>query len=444
MKRSVYIVWSLGLAATVLAWTFILYKEKAGSSRQANTPPNRVRSYGIGRYVTDIRVGWCNNDGHIIESNPFTDSLTVTVFLQNFDGWLLAQARGDQRLLPEDLKSEELQNYLSLVELRKSSRLSAEQAASLQTLQIKINHWMLHERSNLRLMIAGQVFETIPPFDATAPPTYGSGDFEGETYNRVVFHLEAPSDPKELEKWRAIIRTAGPTCDAQVSLARPIAGASDALRMPTLVNADAIYTAGAKPVYRSLPLVPPFRQGAAITAVIFTICAVLAAALGTSALRDIRGAGLVPDRHAPWSLSRVVFAWWLTICVGCFAYLWALMGEYRNILSGSAPLLLGIQGTTLLVATRFRATQTTGGSQGFFTDLISEGAEPEIARLQMLVWNFILGIVFIWQSVFQWTMPTFDPTLMTLLGISSATYVGFKLAANPEKIDRPKKGQPVK
>ena len=162
MKRSVYIVWSLGLAATVLAWTFILYKEKAGSSRQANTPPNRARSYGIGRYVTDIRVGWCNNDGHIIESNPFTDSLTLTVFLQNFDGWLLAQARGDQRLLPEDLKSEELQNYLSLVELRKSSRLSAEQAASLQTLQIKINHWMLHERSNLRLMIAGQVFETIP------------------------------------------------------------------------------------------------------------------------------------------------------------------------------------------------------------------------------------------------------------------------------------------
>ncbi len=49
---------------------------------------------------------------------------------------------------------------------------------------------------------------------------------------------------------------------------------------------------------------PPFRQGAAITAVIFTICAVFAAALGTSALRDIRGAVLAPDQDAPWSLSR--------------------------------------------------------------------------------------------------------------------------------------------
>lgn len=427
MKRTVYIVWGVGLAVILVVWGFIWMKESRRSSDQLKTPPNRVRSYGTEKYVTDIRIGWCNNDGRIIESNLFTDSLTVTVFLQNFDGWLLSKARVDQRLLPEDLKPEELKNYLSLVDLRKSSPLSAEQQAALQPLQVKVNHWMLQERSNLRLMIAGQVFETIPPFDATSPPTYGSGEFEGETYNRVVFHLAAPADPKELEKWRAIIRAVGPTCDAQISLARPIAGTADALRMPTLVNAEATYSSTVKPVYRSLPMVPPMRQGAAITAVVFTICAVFAAALGTSALRDARGAGLEPDQDAPWSLSRVVFAWWLTICVGCFAYLWALMGEHRNILSGSAPLLLGLQGATLLVATGFgRGRPPRRPSQGFFNDLISEGGEPEIARLQMLVWNFILGIVFIWQSIFQWTMPTFDPTLMTLLGISSATYVGFK------------------
>src|SRR6266850_5973166 len=286
MKRTVYIVWGVGLAIILVVWGFIWLKESRRASDQVNTPPNRVRSYGTQKYVTDIRIGWCNNDGHIIESNLFTDSLTVTVFLQNFDGWLLSKARVDQRLLPEDLKPEELKSYVSLTDLRKSSSLSPEQEMALQSLQVKVNHWMLQERSNLRLMIAGQVFETIPPFDATASPTYGSGEFEGETYNRIVFHLAAPKDPIELEKWRAIIRAAGPTVDAQISLARPITGATDALRMPTLVNADAIYSAGAKPVYRSLPLVPPFRQGAATTAVVFTICAVLAAALGTSALRD--------------------------------------------------------------------------------------------------------------------------------------------------------------
>ena len=243
MKRNVYIVWGAGLALLLVVWGFIWLKESRRASDQVNTPPNRVRSYGTQKYVTDIRIGWCNNDGRIIESNLFTDSLTITVFLQNFDGWLLSKARVDQRLLPEDLKPEELKNYLSLADLRKSASLSPEQEMALQSLQVKVNHWMLQERSNLRLMIAGQVFETIPPFDATSPPTYGSGEFEGETYNRVVYHLAAPTDAKELEKWRAIIRAVGPTCDAQISLARPIVGAADALRMPTLVNSQAIYTA---------------------------------------------------------------------------------------------------------------------------------------------------------------------------------------------------------
>ena len=104
------------------------------------------------------------------------------------------------------------------------------------------------------------------------------------------------------------------------------------------------------------------------------------------------------------------------------------MGEHRNILSGSAPILLGIQGTTLALTTKFGRDPNPPASRGFFQDLISESGEPEVSRLQMLVWNGILGVIFLWQSIFQWSMPEFDATLMTLLGISSAAYVGFKLS----------------
>src|ERR1700751_4223089 len=141
MKRTVYIVSGAGFAVMLVVWGFIWLKESRRALDQVNTTPNRVRSYGTEKSVTDIRIGWCNNDGRIIESNLFTDSLTVTVFLQNFDGWLLSKARVDQRLLPEDLKPEELRNYSSLVDLRKSSRLSAEQEMALQPLQVKVNHW---------------------------------------------------------------------------------------------------------------------------------------------------------------------------------------------------------------------------------------------------------------------------------------------------------------
>jgi hypothetical protein len=391
-------------------------------------PPNRAKSYGTGKFVSDVRVGWCNNEGKIIEGNPFTDALTLTVFLQNFDGWLLDQGRTESRILPADLSQEELKHYLALGEARKNSPLPQEGETTYKSIQVKVSQWIVQERSNLRLMIAGNVFASIPPFDATAPPTYGSGEFVGETYNRVVFLLAAPTDPKELEKWRAIIRTAGATCEAQISVARPITGAADSLRMPTLVNADAIYSLGASPVYRSLPLVPRIRQGAAVFAVIFTITLVWATALGTDVLRNAPPQNLAANQQASWSVSRVVLAWWLSICVLSFGYLWAFMGEHRNILSGSAPILLGIQGTTLVLTSKFGRDPNATASRGFFRDLISESGEPEVSRLQMLVWNGILGVIFLWQSIFQWSMPEFDATLMTLLGISSAAYVGFKIA----------------
>jgi hypothetical protein len=200
--------------------------------------------------------------------------------------------------------------------------------------------------------------------------------------------------------------------------------------MPSLVNADAIYGVGAMSIQRRLPLVPPMRQAAAAIAVIFTVAAIVSAAVGTRALReDGRGCGLAKGEEPPWSLARVVFAWWITICVGSFAYLWALMGEHRNILSKTVPLLLGIQGTTMVISAGFARSQAARVSQGFFNDLISERGEPEVSRLQMLIWNVVLGLVFIWQSVFEWKMPEFDATLMTLLGISSTAYVGFKFVS---------------
>src|SRR4051812_16606241 len=111
MKRSVSIIWAAGVIAVLISIGIIYWQQTELSSGDINTPPNRVKSYGTGKYVTDIRNGWSDNEGRIIESNPFTDSLSITVFLQNFDGWLLAQGRTEQRILPEDLKIEELKTY---------------------------------------------------------------------------------------------------------------------------------------------------------------------------------------------------------------------------------------------------------------------------------------------------------------------------------------------
>jgi len=45
----------------------------------------------------------------------------------------------------------------------------------------------------------------------------------------------------------------------------------------------------------------------------------------------------------------------------------------------------------------------------------------------MFVWTLILGVIFV-VKVFKYReLPTFDPTMLALMGITSGTYLGFKL-----------------
>jgi hypothetical protein len=68
-------------------------------------------------------------------------------------------------------------------------------------------------------------------------------------------------------------------------------------------------------------------------------------------------------------------------------------------------------------------------------DLLSDGdasaGESRVItfhRFQIVVWTLILGIVFVSEVLTKLAMPVFDTTLLTLIGISSGTYLGFKVS----------------
>ena len=48
-------------------------------------------------------------------------------------------------------------------------------------------------------------------------------------------------------------------------------------------------------------------------------------------------------------------------------------------------------------------------------------------RLQVLLWTFVLGVVFVASVAHVLSMPEFNTTLLALMGISGATYLGFKM-----------------
>jgi len=66
-------------------------------------------------------------------------------------------------------------------------------------------------------------------------------------------------------------------------------------------------------------------------------------------------------------------------------------------------------------------------TKGFLTDLLTEGTGPSFHRYQMVLFTVILAVIFVAKTASSLVMPDFDITLLGLMGISSGTYLGFKL-----------------
>jgi hypothetical protein len=100
----------------------------------------------------------------------------------------------------------------------------------------------------------------------------------------------------------------------------------------------------------------------------------------------------------------------------------------ENSISSGVLILLGVSfGTTLLAAVSDGTDPTPRVSQGFLSDLLSDGTGPSFHRYQMVLFTVILVVIFVVKVATNLMMPEFDTTLLGLMGISNGTYLGFKL-----------------
>jgi hypothetical protein len=72
-------------------------------------------------------------------------------------------------------------------------------------------------------------------------------------------------------------------------------------------------------------------------------------------------------------------------------------------------------------------------SGGLVKDLLSSNDGVSFHRFQMAVWTIVFGIIFIRSVYRDLTMPDFDASLLGLMGISSGTYIGFKVPEEAAK-----------
>jgi hypothetical protein len=154
-----------------------------------------------------------------------------------------------------------------------------------------------------------------------------------------------------------------------------------------------------------------------------TLVIVLSAAY-TDMLRE---GPAVDGVHQPYSLGRAQMAWWFFLIVLSYSFIWLVTGD-RDTIPPSLLGLMGISAATALAAAAIAKTAARA-SMGWWRDLVADerGSAVALDRLQIVVWTVVLSGVFLSSVIWDLTMPEFNATLLALMGISSGTYIGFKL-----------------
>ncbi|MEH2239148.1 hypothetical protein [Nostoc sp.] len=135
----------------------------------------------------------------------------------------------------------------------------------------------------------------------------------------------------------------------------------------------------------------------------------------------------------PFSLSISQLAFWTFIIFGSYLIIYGITGDYTNILTKQSLILLGINsitafGTSLIDGQGDEKNRKGSQrvSEGFFSDILSDINGVNFHRFQTFIWTVAIGLFFVWEVVKKLAMPEFDETLLTLQGISAATYLGLR------------------
>ncbi len=147
--------------------------------------------------------------------------------------------------------------------------------------------------------------------------------------------------------------------------------------------------------------------------------------------------GSLPVAQRPYSLSLFQMAFWFFLVIVAYVFMWLINDELDSI-TESVLALIGIGAATAIGATLIDKSKAApapempgGKSRGFIRDVLSDAdGSVSLHRFQMFAWTLVLGVIFIASVYKNLAMPQFSTTLLGLMGISSGTYLGFKV---PEK-----------
>ncbi len=243
---------------------------------------------------------------------------------------------------------------------------------------------------------------------------------------KLLFHLRRTDESKQL--WADLFH--------EPPLRRPVTvsvGLEDQLPFPTIFDHDNRL---------GLIIIPKFFG--ILSLAIILISAVLFVFLAKTT-DIIRCSGPQPagGREKRYDLERAQTAFWFFVVTVAYVCLWLVTGDF-NALTPSVLGLIGISGATTLIGNLIKRPKgqesvyvtsesnstidsvVGTASAGFWRDLLSDDDGYSFHRFQIIAWTILLGIIFVYSVYHYVAMPNFSGGLLTLMGISAATYLGFQ------------------
>ncbi|MFZ0797976.1 MAG: hypothetical protein WCA13_09720 [Terriglobales bacterium] len=330
-----------------------------------------------------------------------------------------------------------------------------------------LHNWIYKQKknpSNLRLVIGGYLLANIQP-NSISP--------SGQEYLNFVLQMDT-ADSEDWKAWAAIVDGSRHSHNQLLI---------------TIGTTD-------KQVFESAAVVtvepyPTYWIGL-LAALLLLLGALIYLSAKTDLLRYVVGQRPPAPQRPPFSLGLVQMAFWFYLVVAAYVYI-CVCTLQPHIPMGSVLGLLGISSTTGLAAiyvdkqkeassqsqrndllaeqaalksrlAELSSNSITPGStaegelaqknsrlagveaaisqlppatrpatsHGFVQDVLNDGDSISFHRFQIAIWTIVLGAVFIWAVYRNISMPEFDASLLTLMGISSGTYVGFKFPEKPK------------
>jgi hypothetical protein len=332
-----------------------------------------------------------------------------------------------------------------------------------------LHDWIYRQKKNpgtLRLFIGGYLLTKIAP-SSISP--------ENQEYLNFILQMDT-ANSDDWKAWAAIVDAARHSQDDQLPISIGVADTRDIFESNAVAKI---------PAY-------PNKWPYLLAVFLVLLAALIYLAISTDLLRyAIREKPALPLR-SPYSLALVQMAFWFYLVVAAYAYICVSTNQI-HIPMGSVLGLLGISSTTGLAAVfvdkqkeassraqrssllreqaalsariaelrvaaitsgsaaeaelaqkqsrlseveaalaQLPAPQSASATGGFIQDVLNDGDGISFHRFQIAIWTIVLGTVFVWAVYRNMSMPEFDASLLTLMGISSGTYVGFKFPEKPK------------